>query len=126
VRVLIVSQYFWPESFRINDLVLALKERGHDITVLTGKPNYPTGIFFPGYGFFSRSKEVFQHVPVYRAPLIPRGKGQHWRLALNYFSFAFFASVLGPFQCRGRFDLIFVYEPSPITVCLPAIVLKWC
>ena len=125
MKILVVTQYFWPENFRINDLVTGLKERGYDITVLTGKPNYPTGIFFPGYGFFSRSKEVFQDVPVYRVPLIPRGKGQRWRLALNYFSFVFFASVFGPFQFRGRFDLIFVYEPSPITVCLPAIVLKW-
>lgn len=125
MKILVVSQYFWPETFRINDLVTGLKERGHDITVLTGKPNYPYGIFFPGYSFFSRGKEVFQDVPVYRVPLIPRGKGQRWRLALNYFSFVFFASVFGPFQCRGRFDLIFVYEPSPITVCLPAIVLKW-
>ncbi len=81
--------------------------------------------FFPGYGFFSPSKEIFQDVPVYRVPLIPRGKGQRWRLVLNYFSFAFFASLFGPFRCREAFDLIFVYEPSPITVCLPAIVLKW-
>ena len=124
VRVLIISQYFWPESFRINDLVLGLKERGHEVAVLTGKPNYPTGVFFTGYSFFSRNKEAFQDVPVYRVPLIPRGKGQRWRLALNYFSFVFFAGVLGPILCRGRFDLIFVYEPSPITVCLPAIVLK--
>ena len=125
MKILVVSQYFWPESFRINDLVLGLKERGHDIAVLTGKPNYPAGVFSQGYSFFSRSKELFQDVPVYRVPLIPRGKGQRWRLALNYFSFVFFASVFGPFRCRGRFDLIFVYEPSPITVCLPAIVLKW-
>ncbi|HVS26960.1 MAG TPA: glycosyltransferase family 4 protein [Burkholderiales bacterium] len=125
MKILIVSQYFWPETFRINDLVLGMKDRGHDVAVLTGMPNYPSGRFFPGYGFFSRSKELFQDVPVYRVPLIPRGKGQGWRLALNYFSFFFFASVFGPFLCRGRFELIFVYEPSPITVCLPAIVLKW-
>ena len=122
---MIVTQYFWPESFRINDLALGLKQRGHEVAVLTGKPNYPSGVFSPGYGFFSRGKEVFQDVPVYRVPLVPRGKGQRWRLALNYFSFVFFAGVFGPFLCRGRFDLIFVYEPSPITVCLPAIVLKW-
>ncbi len=125
MRVLVITQYFWPESFRINDLVLGLKERGHDVAVLTGKPNYPAGVFSPGYGFFSNSKEVFQDVPVYRVPLIPRGKAQSWRLALNYFSFVIFASVFGPFLCRGRFEVIFVYEPSPITVCLPAIVLKW-
>ena len=79
MNILIITQYFWPENFCINDLVLGLKERGHEIAVLTSKPNYPAGVFFPGYGFFSRSKEVFQDVPVYRVPLIPRGKGQRWR-----------------------------------------------
>src|SRR5207249_2076331 len=55
---------------------------------------------------------------------IPRGSGQRWRLALNYFSFAIFASLLAPVRCRGVFDLIFVFEPSPITVGIPAIMLK--
>ncbi|MDI6688588.1 MAG: glycosyltransferase family 4 protein [Desulfobacterales bacterium] len=59
-----------------------------------------------------------------RLPLVPRGKGGGFRLALNYLSFAFFASILAPFFCRGKFDLIFIYEPSPITVGLPALVLK--
>ncbi len=125
MRVLVVTQYFWPETFRINDLVADLKDRGHEVSVFTGKPNYPTGRYFSGYGFFSRWADVFHDVPVHRAPLIPRGDGTRWRLALNYLSFAFFASILGPFQCRGSYELIFVYEPSPITVCLPAIVLKW-
>lgn len=123
-RILVVTQYFWPESFRINDLVLGLKERGHHVTVLTGMPNYPGGRFFPGYGFFSPGTEVFEGVPVHRVPLVPRGAGSRWRLALNYASFVFFASVLAPVKCRGRFDLIFVYEPSPVTVCLPALLLK--
>src|SRR2546422_1105257 len=124
MHVLIITQYFWPEAFRINDLALGLKERGHQVTVLTGMPNYPTGHFFPGYGLFSPSKEEFEGVVIYRVPLIPRGRGQRWRLALNYFSFAFFASLLAPLRCRGSFDLIFVYEPSPITVGIPALVLK--
>ena len=124
MKVLIVSQYFWPESFRINDLALGLKERGHEVTVLTGIPNYPSVCLFPGYSLFSSSKEEFQGMPVHRVPLIPRGSGQRWRLAMNYLSFAFFASLLAPLHCRGSFDLIFVYEPSPITVGLPAIVLK--
>lgn len=124
MNILIVTQYFWPENFRINDLVLDLKQKGHSVTVLTGVPNYPDGDFFEGYSLFRRTKEDFNGVQVLRVPLISRGRSKGLRLALNYFSFAFFASLLGPFYCKGRYDAIFVFEPSPITVCLPAIVLK--
>jgi glycosyltransferase involved in cell wall biosynthesis len=123
MKILIVTQYFWPENFRINDLVLGLKDRGHEITVLTGKPNYPAGEFYKGYNFFNKRTEEWNGVKIIRSALIPRGKGGAVRMMLNYFSFAFFAS------CRALFlniktDLIFVYEPSPITVGIPAIVLK--
>ena len=123
MKILIVTQYFWPESFRINDLALGFRERGHEVTIFTGKPNYPGGRFYPGYGFFGRARDDYEGIPVVRVPLIPRGNGGSLRLALNYLSFALFASVLA-FRCRGRFDAIFVYEPSPVTVGLPALVLK--
>jgi len=125
VRILIVTQYFWPESFRINDVALGLRERGHEVTVYTGKPNYPEGRFFPGYGFFGRVHEDYHGVRVIRAPLIPRGLGGRFRLILNFFSFALFGSLLAPFRCDGTYDVILVYEPSPVTVGLPALVLKW-
>jgi len=123
LNILIVTQYFWPESFRINDLALGLRDRGHSVTVYTGKPNYPEGNYFPGYGLFGRARDNFQGIPVVRVPLIARGKGGKMRLALNYLSFAACASLLA-FRCRGRFDAILVYEPSPATVGLPALVLK--
>ena len=119
-----MSQYFWPEEFRINDLALGLKARGHEVVVLTGQPNYPKGKFFPGYGFLGPWREEYHGVNILRVPLVPRDKKQPWRLALNYISFAFFASILGPWYCRGKFDVIFVYEPSPVTVGLPGVVLK--
>jgi colanic acid biosynthesis glycosyl transferase WcaI len=125
VKILIVTQYFWPESFRINDLALGLRDRGHEVTVYTGKPNYPEGRFFPGYGFFGRTTEDYHGVRVIRAPLIPRGEGGPLELILNYLSFAAFGSLLAPFRCAGAYDVIFVYEPSPVTVGLPALVLKW-
>lgn len=124
MRVLIVTQYFWPEVFRINDLALGLRERGHEVTVFTGKPNYPEGRFFPGYGFFGRAREDYHGVRVLRVPLVPRGEGGPLALFLNFLSFAMFASLLAPFRCRGPFDAILVYEPSPVTVGLPALVLK--
>jgi colanic acid biosynthesis glycosyl transferase WcaI len=124
VRILIVTQYFWPEEFRINDLALGLRSRGHEVTVFTGKPNYPGGRFFPGYGFFGRTSEDYRGVRVLRAPLIPRGPGSRPRLIINYLSFALMGSLLAPFRCTGDYDAILVYEPSPVTVGLPALVLK--
>lgn len=124
MHLLIVTQYFWPENFRINDLAVGLVERGHKVTVLTGIPNYPEGRFFSGYGIFRKTREVYKGVNIRRVPLVPRGKGTGILLAINYLSFAFFAIVLGPFLCRGRFDLIFVCQLSPVTVGLPVLVLK--
>jgi glycosyltransferase involved in cell wall biosynthesis len=124
LRILIVTQYFWPENFRINDLAQGLRDRGHAVAVLTGKPNYPAGRFFPGYGFFGRTREKFNGIEVRRVPLIPRGGGSGARLLLNYLSFAVTASLLAPFRMRGGFDAILVYEPSPVTVGIPALALK--
>jgi len=124
MNILIVTQYFWPENFRINDLALALKDKGHTVSVLTGLPNYPDGQFFKGYGLFFSREEYYKGIKVLRVPLVPRGKSKGFRLALNYLSFAFFASLLGPFYCADKYDAILIFEPSPITVCLPAIVLK--
>jgi colanic acid biosynthesis glycosyl transferase WcaI len=124
MHVLVVTQYFWPEDFRINDLAVGLTEKGHRVTVLTGIPNYPAGRFFPGYGIVSRRREVYKGIDILRVPLIPRGKGRNHSLFANYLSFALLACAMGPLLCRGRYDVIFVYEPSPVTVGLPALVLK--
>jgi glycosyltransferase involved in cell wall biosynthesis len=124
VRILIVTQYFWPERFLVNDLALALVERGHEVTVLTGMPNYPAGRLFPGYGFFRPTREDYHGVVVRRVPLLPRGSSGRWRLPANYLSFALSGAVLGPWRGRGVFDLIFVYQPSPLTVALPALLLR--
>lgn len=125
MKILIVTQYFWPEEFRINDCATELLARGHEVTVLTGVPNYPKGNFFPGYGWMCPKREDYHGVKIIRIPLIARGKKQGWRLALNYLSFALLASLFGPLYLRGRrFDVIFAYEPSPVTVGIPAIVLK--
>lgn len=121
MNILIVSQYFWPENFRINDLVFYLRQQGHDVTVLTGLPNYPEGHFTPGHRI---GTEVHRGVKIKRVPLFPRLNGKGWQLACNYLSFAVSASLLGPFLCRGKVDAIFVHEPSPITVGFPAIVMK--
>lgn len=123
-RVLIVTQYFWPEAFRVNDLAEALISRGDSVTVLTGIPNYPKGRAFNGYKGYKSYREHIGGVDVIRSPLILRGRGGRIRLALNYFSFAALATLVGLLRISGAFDIIFVFEPSPITVALPAIALK--
>ena len=123
MKVLLISQYFYPESFKINDLIFSLKERGHQITVLTGKPNYSKINFFEGYGWKSDDFEIVNEIPVYRANLFSRRNGGALRLFLNYFSFALLAT-LKLRKIKGPFDAIFVYEPSPITVGIPAIFAK--
>ena len=95
MNILILTQYFWPESFRINDLAQALAERGHEVTVLTGMPNYPGGRLYEGYGLLRPAEERYGAVRVLRVPLLPRGPGRGWRLAFNYLSFALSASLLG-------------------------------
>ena len=122
MKLLIITQYFWPENFRINDLVEGLKARGHDITVLTGQPNYPEGTFFQGYGLSGPWEDSFNGVRVLRMPLLPRGKGKGLALVLNYFSFALSGSlgVLLRLRKKDGFEAIFVFEPSPITVGIPA------
>lgn len=125
MNILVVTQYYWPENFRVNDLVEALVARGHRVTVLTGLPNYPGGTFFEGYGCTGPYREEHGGASVVRVPLVPRGGGGRIRLALNYLSFTLAASLLAPLRLGRGFDVIFVHEPSPVTVGLPAIVMKW-
>ena len=124
LRILVVTQYFWPEAFRVNDLVLGLRDRGHLVEVLAGLPNYPEGRFFPGYGPAGPYNEDFQGVPVRRAPLTPRGRGRGWQLALNYLSFATAATLRLTLPPRRRWDVALVYQVSPVTTALPALALR--
>ena len=91
MRILLVTQYFYPENFKSNDIAFELAKRGYEVTVLTGLPNYPKGKIYKGYGIFQKRKEILNGVKVIRTLVIPRGKGGGLRLALNYFSWAFFA-----------------------------------
>ena len=125
MNVLILSQYFWPEGFRINEVTKSLLDKGMEVEVLTGKPNYPSGEFFTGYRGWGCQQEVHEGVRINRVPLLSRGKGG-WRLALNYLSFVVSGLVFAPWILRSKkFDVIFVYAPSPILQAIPAIFLGW-
>lgn len=122
MRILVVSQYFYPESFRVNQLCLDLKERGHSITVLTGKPNYPKGEYFEGYSYKGNEDENWNEIPILRVPLRARKTGAI-NLVRNYLSFVWNANKRVK-KIKNDFDLIYVFEVSPVTVALPAIRLK--
>jgi glycosyltransferase involved in cell wall biosynthesis len=124
MKILVVTQYFHPEPFKINDLVEQLQKRGHEVCVLTGLPNYPEGKIYSGFGFWKNHKEDYCGARVIRSSIIPRGKGGGLRLLINYMSFAVFASLTVLCRVKGRFDVVFVYEVSPITVAIPALILK--
>ena len=122
MKILIVSQYFWPESFRINDVVSSLVEKGVVVDVLTGKPNYPDGIIFNGYSAWNCQIENKYGSNIYRVPLIPRGNKSKIMLALNYLSFIFFGMIQGAWMVRkNKYDLVFVYGLSPILLSLPGV-----
>ncbi|MDY0835422.1 glycosyltransferase family 4 protein [Pseudomonas sp. SED1] len=123
LNILVVTQYFWPENMRINDLVRDLSEKGHAVTVLTGLPNYPEGSVFERYRAQPDSFMEYSGAKIVRVPLITRGK-RSISLILNYLSFFAAASTMGVWKLRGKkFDAVFVYAVSPIMAAIPALVI---
>jgi len=123
MRILILTQWYPPEpALLIQELAQTLHFRGHDVTVLTGFPNYPSGKIYPGYRLRLRQREILNGVPVIRVALYSEHSRSGLRRALNYISFALSSSFLGPWSV-ARPDVIFVYHP-PLTIGLPAYILS--
>lgn len=123
LNILVVTQYFWPENMRVNDLVRDFIEKGHNVTVLTGLPNYPEGSVYERYRADPDSFMAYSGARVVRVPLIARGK-RSVSLVLNYLSFFTAASTAGAWKLRkDKFDVIFVYAVSPIMSAIPALVI---
>lgn len=124
MKILIITPYFYPENFRINDLAVEYNNKGHKVSVLTPIPNYPDGKFYSGYGVLKRRQECWNGIDIYRSLLIPRGSGSNIMLAISWISSVFGNLFASFFILKKRFDLIFVFGPSPFTICLPAIFIK--
>lgn len=124
MKILILSQYFYPENFKVNDIAFDFAKKGHEVTVLTGIPNYPTGIFFKGYGFFKKKKEKLNGVNIIRTNIFPRLNGSGKFLVLNYLSFIFFSFFTVNFRVKRNYDIVFSHLPSPLTSAIPGIWLK--
>jgi glycosyltransferase involved in cell wall biosynthesis len=126
MRVLVLSQHFWPESFRITGVALDLQALGHAVTVLTGQPNYPGGRVFDGYCAAAVATEHHAGLEIHRVPLVPRGERSAVRLVANYLSFIASAAVFGSWLLRRRrFDVVFVYGTSPILQAIAGVFIAW-
>ena len=123
MKILILSQYFYPEEFKINDLTKELVSRGHEVTVLTGKPNYPKGEYFDGYRYEGVVKEGYCGAKVIRVPLRKRGKGGAVNLVRNYISYVNSASNYIR-KNKMVFDAMICYEISPVTQAYPMLYCK--
>ena len=122
MRILVVSQYFWPENFRINELVSAWKSKGYKVDILTGKPNYPGGKLFEDYKANKNKYKLFEGCNVYRVPIFLRGSGSKFNLAINYMSFLFSSMFYSLIYLRKKkYDIIFTFATSPVIVGLVAI-----
>lgn len=118
-HILVISQYFYPEPFRINDICEEWINKGYKVTVLTGIPNYPEGEFYPDYGLFKKRKESYKGIEIIRIPLVARGK-KSVTLALNYLSFVI-SGFFWQLFTRIKADFVFIFEVSPMTQALPGV-----
>lgn len=133
LKVLAVSQHYWPEPFAISDVCEGLVAMGHDVTVLTGTPNYPDGDVYPGY---ERERHAFQErngVKIRRAKIVPRGR-EIWQRVINYYSFSMTASRMAR-HMEADYDVVLSFQTSPVMMSRPALVygkknnvpvLLWC
>ena len=123
-RILIVSQHFWPETFRVNDICDGFVEKGFDVEVLCGIPNYPAGQFFDGYGIRKNRRQVTDKgVKIRRCFEIKRGNNSNLRIFLNYISFPASSVFSLPYLMRQKYDKIYLHNTSPVMMSLAGILL---
>lgn len=123
-RILVYTNHYYPETFKINDVVTWIKEDNSHVRVITQIPNYPKGNFFKGYGFFNKSNEKFEKQIINRLPVIPRKSGTFFFLTLNYISYfisSFFFTLFLIFFVK-KYDYILVHHTSPPLISIHPII----
>lgn len=101
MRILIISQYFWPEYFRINDLAESLS-KNDVVEVLTGYPNYPEGNIYDDFKKNQKNYVQFKKIKIYRVPIYSRKSGSKLNLVINYFSYLFSAVIFGSYLLKKK------------------------
>lgn len=119
-KILVVTQHFWPENFRINDIVEGLLQDGIAVDVLCGLPNYPKGEWFPGYSAAGPFEEEWHGARLYRCKEVPRRGNTSVNIFLNYVSWPWYAAH-ALHRLPGGYDAVFCFNTSPVLMCWPAI-----
>lgn len=112
MKILVICQYYYPEPFRITDICEELVKKGHEVTVVTGTPNYPMGEIYKGYENRFHQDEIINGVTVHRCPIHPRKTGVFHRL-WNYYSYSF-SSKRYIKRLDSSFDVVFINQLSPV------------
>lgn len=124
-RCLLITNHFYPETFRCNDIAFELVKRGYEVKVMTAIPDYPEGKYHKGYSLFKKRVEKIDGVTVVRVPHIPRGNGKALRMIVHYASSMFFFFFYALYQAIfHKYDCIFIHNTSPAFICLPAVLIK--
>jgi len=123
-KILIFTQHFWPEEFRINDICKGFIENGYFVDIICGIPNYPTGKIYDRWGYFKRLKEKWNNINIKRVWEIHRGNNSLLRILINFISWPFFCLLYLPFIGK-KYDRILVYQLSPVFIAFPAIIYKY-
>ncbi len=122
MRILIICQHFYPEQFRINDIALDLLKKGNSVTVLTGLPNYPSGVIQKDYRFFRKRKETYNGIKIIRCGIVGRGNST-LKMGLNYVSFLI-TSCMKALFLNQEFDIVYCFQLSPISMAHAGIIVK--
>lgn len=121
LKILISTQHFYPENFRINSVARSLVDMGYEVDVITGLPNYPSGKVFAGYSKSWLKYDSYKGINIFRVPIFARGAASNLSLTLNYLSFVISACLFGHWRLKKQYDAVFCYGTSPILQAIPAI-----
>lgn len=123
LKVLIITERFYPEEFIINGLAAGWAAGDMQVDVLTQAPSYPAGKLFPGYTNWIFSRERWNNIDIFRFFTVTGYRDSVFLKLLNYLSFAAAGSAAALIKARG-YDRIFVYQTGPLTLALPAVLAR--
>jgi glycosyltransferase involved in cell wall biosynthesis len=122
-KILIVTECFYPEEFKINDVALSWRDKGYDVDVLTLSPTYPLGKVFPGYKNSFFQKDEYQGVNIFRVHAITGYRDSLIKKILKYVTFAIFGSIVALFIGK-KYDCVFGFNGGALTDMLPAVIIR--